>query len=59
MEALGKSSMDAKALLENFSTFAEAVKKTKPASSKGVFVKSLTLTSTMGPAVHVDPSYIA
>jgi large subunit ribosomal protein L1 len=58
-QALGKSSMDAKALLENFSTFAEAVKKTKPASSKGVFVKSLTLTSTMGPAVHVDPSYIA
>ena len=55
-QAIGKSSMDAKALVENLNVFVEAVKKTKPASSKGVFLKSVTVTSTMGPAIHVDAS---
>jgi large subunit ribosomal protein L1 len=55
-QAIGKSSMDAKALVENLGVFIEAVKKTKPASSKGVFLKSVTVTSTMGPAIHVDAS---
>lgn len=56
--SIGKISMDAKTLLENFLALVEAVKKTKPASSKGVFLKSITLTSTMGPGVRVDPSGI-
>ena len=58
-QAIGKASMEAKALSENFTTFVEAVKKTKPASSKGVFFKSITITSTMGPAVRVDASSFA
>ncbi len=53
-QAIGKSSMDTKALLENLTVFIEAVKKTKPASSKGTFLQSVTLTSTMGPGVRVD-----
>lgn len=55
-QAIGKSSMDAKALAENLTTFVEAVRKTKPASSKGVYLKSVTVTSTMGPAIRVDAS---
>lgn len=55
-QAIGKVSMDAKVLVENLTSFIEAVKKTKPASSKGVFLKSVTVTSTMGPAIHVDAS---
>jgi large subunit ribosomal protein L1 len=58
-QAIGKASMESKALVENLLTFLEAVKKTKPASSKGVFLKSVTLTSTMGPAVRIDTARIA
>lgn len=54
--SIGKVSSDSKQLLENFTTLVEAVKKTKPASSKGVFIKSVTLTSTMSPAVRIDGS---
>jgi len=53
-QAIGKVSLDSKGLLENFTTFIEAVKKAKPASSKGVYLKSVTLTSTMGPAVKME-----
>jgi large subunit ribosomal protein L1 len=53
-QAIGKSSNDAKNLLENFETLMAAIRKAKPAGAKGVFIKSITLTSTMGPAVHVE-----
>ncbi|MSR85201.1 50S ribosomal protein L1 [Candidatus Uhrbacteria bacterium] len=56
--SIGKISMDGKQLLENFLALVEAVKKTKPPSSKGVFLLSVTLTSTMGPGVHVDTAKI-
>lgn len=55
-QAIGKASLDAAKLLENLTTFVDAVKKVKPASSKGVYIKSLTVTSTMGPGVKIDPS---
>lgn len=55
-QAIGKASLDAAKLLENLTTFVDAVKKVKPASSKGVYIKSLTVTSTMGPGVKVDPA---
>ena len=58
-QAIGKASMDSKALLENLNTMIDAVRKAKPASSKGLFLKSITLTSTMGPGVKVDGSSIA
>lgn len=57
-QVIGKASLGNKELLENFTTFVEAIKKVKPASSKGVYIKSATLTSTMGPAVKVDVSSI-
>jgi large subunit ribosomal protein L1 len=52
--SIGKSSVDAKALLENFEAIINALRKAKPASTKGVYIKNVVLTSTMGPAVHVD-----
>ncbi|MBM3204836.1 50S ribosomal protein L1 [Candidatus Uhrbacteria bacterium] len=58
-QLIGKVSMDAKALTENFTVLIEAVKKAKPASSKGVFLKSVTVASTMGPGIHVDTAKIA
>ncbi len=58
-QAIGKSSMDTKALVENLNTLVDAIRKAKPASSKGVFLKSITVTSTMGPGVKVDGSTIA
>jgi large subunit ribosomal protein L1 len=58
-QAIGKASMDAKALLENMTMLIDAVRKAKPASSKGVFLKSITVTSTMGPGVKVDGGSIA
>lgn len=57
-QAIGKASLDAGKLLENFQTLLEAVKKVKPASSKGVFLKSVTITSTMGPGIKVDPALV-
>lgn len=58
-QAIGKASLEAKQMLENLQVFVEAVKKAKPASSKGTYLKSLTLTSTMGPAVKVDAARFA
>ncbi|MBP7133665.1 50S ribosomal protein L1, partial [Patescibacteria group bacterium] len=57
-QAIGKASMDVQPLLENLASFIEAIKKVKPSSSKGVYLMSVTVTSTMGPAVPVDPSTI-
>lgn len=56
---IGKASFDAEKLAANLTTALEAIKKVKPASSKGIFIRNATLTSTMGPAVHLDLSSIA
>jgi large subunit ribosomal protein L1 len=53
---IGKASFEAQKLYENFETLMEAVRRSKPASSKGVFLRSVTVTSTMGPGVRVDPN---
>ena len=53
-QALGKISTDDKSLLENFKTFYEALKKAKPEASKGAFIKSVTVCSSMGPGVKVE-----
>lgn len=55
---LGKVSFDVEKLFDNLSAFMEAVKKAKPSAAKGIYIKRVTLTSTMGPAVRVD-SYLA
>lgn len=53
-QAIGKSSNDAKNLLENYEMLMSAIRKAKPAGAKGVFLKNVVITSTMGPSVRVE-----
>ena len=54
--AVGKASFDETKLLENITATVEAIKKTRPSSTKGAFMRSVFLTSTMGPSVEIEPS---
>jgi large subunit ribosomal protein L1 len=56
---VGKLSFDSKKLHQNVSTLMESIVKAKPSTAKGVYIKSITLSSTMGPAVSIDPSSVA
>ena len=53
---IGKVSFDNEKLVENFATIYDTMLKVKPAAAKGTYVKNVTVTSTMGPGVKVDPS---
>ncbi|MBN1179869.1 MAG: 50S ribosomal protein L1 [Anaerolineae bacterium] len=53
---IGKVSFPENKLLENFAAAMEAVKKARPAGSKGTYIRKVTLASTMGPGVKVDPT---
>jgi len=52
---IGKVAFDAEKLGDNAMTIVESVVKAKPASSKGRYLKSVTLSSTMGPGISLDP----
>jgi large subunit ribosomal protein L1 len=56
---VGKVSFDADKLYDNASSVLEAVMKAKPASVKGRYLRSATLSSTMGPGIRLDPVAIA
>lgn len=51
---IGKVSFKQEQLYDNLAALMEAVKKARPAASKGAFIKRITLTSTMGPGVKID-----
>src|SRR5277367_6668326 len=53
---IGKASFDERQLLENYAAVIEELIRAKPAVAKGRYLRSITLTSTMGPGVKVDPS---
>ena len=53
---VGKASFTEAQIAENFDALMTAIVKAKPASLKGTFLKSITLTSTMGPGVRVNPA---
>jgi large subunit ribosomal protein L1 len=53
---VGKVSFEAKKLYDNLAALMEAVKKARPASMKGTYIKRVTLTSTMGPGIKIDPA---
>ena len=55
---LGKSSFSEEQLAENVATLLDAIVRAKPAAAKGTYLKSITLTSTMGPGVKVDPNRV-
>jgi len=51
---IGKTSFTPDALLENFTSLMEAIKKARPTGAKGIYIKRITVTTTMGPGVKVD-----
>jgi large subunit ribosomal protein L1 len=55
---IGKSSFTQKALIENYQAGLDEIIRVKPAASKGRYIKSVTVSSTMGPGVRVDPAKI-
>jgi large subunit ribosomal protein L1 len=53
---IGKTSFENRALLENYSAVIEELIRAKPSAAKGKYIRSITMASTMGPGVKVDPS---
>ncbi|HOJ76610.1 MAG TPA: 50S ribosomal protein L1 [Bacillota bacterium] len=52
---IGKASFDAKKLLDNFHTLMEVIMKAKPATAKGTYIKSVVVSTTMGPGIKIAP----
>ncbi|MDD5799728.1 MAG: 50S ribosomal protein L1 [Coriobacteriales bacterium] len=55
---LGKVSFEPQALLENYAALVTEIVRVKPSSAKGKYIKSITVSSTMGPGVKVDPTIV-
>src|SRR5438046_6889728 len=53
--AIGKKSFDARQLTENYAALLDEIVRAKPAAAKGRYIQQITLASTMGPGIHVDP----
>jgi large subunit ribosomal protein L1 len=53
---IGKVSFETEQLYENFAALIDAVRRSRPASSKGAFFRTIVVTATMGPGIRVDPS---
>jgi len=53
---IGKASFETQHLVENFAALMEAVRHARPASAKGAYVRKVTVTTTMGPGIKVDPT---
>jgi large subunit ribosomal protein L1 len=54
--SIGKKSFEERRLVENYAALLDEILRAKPAAAKGRYIRGITLTSTMGPGVHVDPS---
>jgi large subunit ribosomal protein L1 len=57
--AIGRYSFEAEKLVENASALIDAVVRAKPAASKGVYLKKLSLSTTMGPGIPLDPGSVS
>jgi large subunit ribosomal protein L1 len=55
---IGKRSFDAKQLLDNYLAVVDEVIRAKPATSKGKYIKTVTVSSTMGPGIKIDPNRV-
>ena len=55
---VGKKSFGAEKLKENFHTLMEALIKAKPAAAKGQYIKSVSVSSTMGPGIKLNPNRV-
>jgi large subunit ribosomal protein L1 len=56
--SIGKRSFEERALLENYATLVEEIMRVKPAAAKGRYIRTITLTTTMGPGIHIDPTKV-
>ena len=56
--SIGKHSFGERALLETYATLIEEIMRAKPAAAKGRYVQAITLTTTMGPGIHVDTTKV-
>ena len=57
--AIGKASFSPEALVANAAALLEAVLRAKPPASKGTYMKKITISTTMGPGIRIDPSSVA
>jgi len=53
--SIGKASFSAEKLLDNFAAVVDVIKKSRPPAAKGVYMRKITVTSSMGPGIKVDP----
>jgi len=53
---IGKKSFGERELLENYVTVLDEILRAKPSAAKGRYIESITLTTTMGPGIRVDPT---
>jgi large subunit ribosomal protein L1 len=56
--SIGKKSFDERQLVENYAALVDEIVRAKPAAAKGRYIRQITLASTMGPGIHVDPQKI-
>jgi large subunit ribosomal protein L1 len=56
--SIGKKSFDERALVENYAAVLDEIVRAKPSAAKGRYIRQITLTSTMGPGIHIDPARI-
>jgi large subunit ribosomal protein L1 len=52
---IGRKSFEARQLVENYAAIVDEIVRAKPAAAKGRYIRTITMTSTMGPGIHVDP----
>jgi len=55
---IGKKSFGERQLVENYAALVEEIVRAKPAAAKGRYIRQITITTTMGPGIHIDPSKI-
>jgi large subunit ribosomal protein L1 len=53
---IGRASFDARALLENYAAVVDEIVRARPAAAKGRYLLTITLATTMGPGIRVDPA---
>ena len=56
--SIGKKSFSEQHLVENYAALIEEILRAKPSAAKGRYIQAVTLTSTMGPGIHVDPAKV-
>ena len=55
---MGKVSFGASKILENMAAFMDTIQRLKPPASKGTYMKSIAISTTMGPGIKIDPGYV-